>query len=126
MPDVTIEAEMPYATVIVTTLDGELIKTSKRVLVQVGTTARLGGWQTKAVKVRKDKQTLDGEEIVNTGTPPWRVANTKATVSVRNAGLTRARMLDVAGYPAGDAPVKKSEGGVEVKLPGNAMYLVLD
>ena len=64
--------------------------------------------------------------IVNTGTAPWRVANTKAKVTVQNTGVTRAHMLDVAGYPAADVPVNKTAGGLEVQLPPNTMYLVLD
>ena len=126
LPDVSITSANDYATIAVTTLDGLAIKDSKRILIQVGTTARMGGWQTGAVDVKRGKETMPGEEIVNTGKPPWRVANTKATVTIKNAALARARVLDLAGYAKGEVAVKKGAAGVEVELPSDAVWVVVE
>ena len=34
-----------------------------------------------------DGRYLPGEEILNTGTPPWCLANTRATLTIKNAAL---------------------------------------
>ncbi len=126
LPDVSISSENEYATLAVAAMDDKPIKSSQKVLIQVGTTARLGGWQTKPVQIKKGKTMVEGEEIVNTGTPPWRIVNTRATVTLRNPSLSKARLLDLAGYPAGEVAVKKDAGGVTIQLPANTMYLVVE
>lgn len=126
LPAVSIDSKNEYAAIAVTALDGAPLKDSERILVQVGTTARLGGWQTKPVQMKKGKGMVEGEEIVNTGTPPWRIANTQATVTIQNKGLSKARLLDIGGYPVADVAVKKVEGGVMIELPANTMYLVVE
>ena len=74
---------------------------------------------------RVGKVRIDGEEIVRTGTAPWQIADTKATITVNNARLTKATLLDVNGYAAGDVPAATSGGKLTLKLPPNAMYVVL-
>ena len=124
--DVTIVSENDYATVQVVSMDGAPLATSKSILVQVGTTARLTGWETKPAEVEFDKQKVKGEQIVNTGTPPWRVADTRVNLTLKNANISKATLLDASGYAAGDVPVSRDDKAISIQLPPNAMYVVLN
>lgn len=126
--DVTVEGGNAYASVSVVALDDKPLAESRKVLIQVGTTARLTGWETKPATFEFQKKQIQGEQIVNTGTPPWRVADTDVRVTVRNPKLTKATRLDVNGYAAEGVQTTPASGdrkGVAVKLPANTMYLVL-
>jgi hypothetical protein len=68
---------------------------------------------------------IEGEQIVNTGGPPWQVGITKATVRLMNTNLSKATALDPNGYAAGAVAVKKDGGTVTIELPANAMYVIL-
>ena len=125
LADVTIASGDEYATVQIVSLDGEPLATSGRILVQVGTTARLTGWETRPVEFDFDKQKVKGEHIVNTGKPPWRIAETRVRLTVRNARVAAATLLDVGGYAAGDVPVSREGDSISLDLPPNTMYLVL-
>ena len=70
LDDVTIRSGNDYAAVLVVSMDGKPLKTSGKVLVQVGTTERPTGWATRPVKL--DGRT--GEEVVNFGKAPWLIA----------------------------------------------------
>ena len=125
--DVTVRSDDDYATVTVVPLDDEPIASSQRVLVQVGTTERLTGWADRKLdfKSQDGKQTFHGREIVSVGTPPWRIANARLTVTVINPHLTRATLLDTAGYAAGQVDVRRAGGTITVKCPEATIWLVL-
>ena len=128
LSDVTITSGNPYATVLAVSMDGLPLKTSRKVLVQVGTAARPTGWQAQETDYKSDdgKQTLHGYQVVKVGTGPFQVVNTDVTLTVGNAGLSKATLLDAAGYPAGPVEVTRAGGKMTVKLPANAMYVVLE
>ena len=125
LADVTIQSQNDYATVQVVSIDGQPLAASGKVLVQVGTTARLTGWETRPAEFDFDKQKVAGEQIVNPGTPPWRVADTRVRVVVQNAKLAKATLLDAGGYAAQDVPVTRDGKSLTVELPPNTLYLVL-
>ncbi len=52
-------------------------------------------------------QDLAGYKIVTTGRPPLRVANTEVTLTITNASLTKATLLNPSGYAAKDVPVRR-------------------
>ena len=128
LSDVTLTSGNAYATVLAVSLDGLPLKTSRRVLVQVGTAARPTGWQARETDYKSDdgKQTLHGFEVVKVGTGPFQVVNTDVTLSIGNAGLSKATLLDAAGYAAGLVPVTKAGGRLTLTLPANTMYVVLE
>jgi hypothetical protein len=126
LADVTVTSDNDYATVQLVSMDGQPLATSARILVQVGTTARLTGWETRPAEFDFDKQKVQGEQIVNTGKPPWRIADTRVTLRVKNAALAKATVLDAGGYAAGDVPVTQVGSSLTVELPANTMYLVLE
>jgi hypothetical protein len=128
LKDVAIRSRNGYATVAVVSMDDQPLAKSRKVLVQVGTSARPAGWKTQAAEFTGEdgKTRLQGFEILKTGTPPWRVVGTEVSLTLRNPALKRATRLDPAGYPAQKVPVNRAGDDLTVKLPLNTMYLILE
>ena len=125
LADVSITSTNEYAAISIVPLDGEPLATSHRVLVQVGTVVRLTDWKQQPETFKAGEQSVDGYRIVATGKPPWRIANTEATLTIANPNLTRAVLLDQSGYTAKDVPVESQGGKLTIRLPADTMYLVL-
>ncbi len=128
LADVTIHSGNDYATVAVVAMDNQPLGASKRILAQVGTYVRPAGWQSRAADFKSDdgKQTFHGYEIVNTGSSPWQIQNTDVTLTLKNQALTKAIVLDTAGYPVKELALKRSAGAVSLALPADAMYVVFE
>jgi hypothetical protein len=127
LADVRIQSQNDYATVYVVPLDDQPIKDSKKLLVQVGTTVRLTGWKTKPATFKADgKNEVQGFEIVQTGKAPWRVIDTEMTLTINNATIKSATLLDTAGYAGKKFEVERAGGKVTLKLPADALYVVLE
>ena len=121
LSDVAIQSGNDYATVLVVSLDNQPLKTSTDILVQVGTRERPTGWQTKPAEVAGQA----GEEVLDFGHAPWMIARGDVTVSVNNAKISHARVLDPNGMPRQELPLQNSVGGQTFKFPPDAMYVVL-
>jgi len=126
LSDVTIFSENEYAAINVVSMDGQPLARSRRILVQVGTTARLTGWKVKDAEFTFQKQSIRGKQIVNTGKPPWRIEKTQVRITINNPTLSKATRLNVSGYPAEGVPVNRTAKTLSVTLPPNTMYLVLE
>ena len=128
LADVSIKSSNPYATVAVVSLDDLPLRGSHRVLVQVGTAARPTGWQAKETDFPSEdgKTTLHGFEVIKTGAGPWQIVNADVTLTVTNPALTKATLLDSAGYAVRAVPVTRAGGKLTVKLPADTLYLVLE
>jgi hypothetical protein len=127
LSDTVIRCENDYASIIVAALDDKPLRESERVLIQVGTLMRPTGWTTKPATARgDDKATYRGEKVVNTGKPPWRVANTEATVSLKSDRLKKAVQLDANGCRAKEIVATSEDGAIVVKLPADCLYAVLE
>ena len=125
--DVSIRSINSYATILAVPLDDLPIASSKRILIQVGTAARPTGWATKAAEIKGEGGAVgQGLEVVSTGKAPWRIADAEFGLSIKNPGLTRATLLDTAGYPAGDVPLTRAKNGVTLTPPTDTMYLLLE
>lgn len=127
--DLEIRSENEYAAIGVVPLDDLPLAESRKLLVQVGTTARLSGWTTRPERFRAgsrdDDPEVDGETIVATGSPPWLVSHTLVTLHVSNPHLSRATVTDPNGYPLGEVPVGREGSRLTVELPKDAMFIVL-
>ncbi len=121
LADVSLHCGNPYATVLVVSMDGKELKTSGKILVQVGTTERPTGWQTKPAPV--DKKT--GEQVVNFGHAPWQIVNGDVTVTIQNSGAKTAYVLDINGMKGKEVPLEKAGEGVTFKFPADALYVVV-
>lgn len=126
--DMTLNCANDYAAITVVSMDGKPLNSSSRVLIQVGTYARPTGWRSQESTFKREdgKQNVTGYEIVNTGHPPWRIANTLATIVLSNPMLSKAATLDPAGYKAAEAPCARHAGKLTIELPRDAMYVIIE
>jgi hypothetical protein len=125
--DVTIQSENDYASILAVSLDDRPLARSARILVQVGTRARPTGWVDHEATFTADdgKQTIRARQIDSTGTMPWAIVPTRATIQVRNPTLTRAISLDINGNPRGGTRVRRNGNAIDLELPRDALYVVL-
>jgi hypothetical protein len=119
--DVTIQSGNDYATVLLVSMDGKPLATSGQVLVQVGTTERPTGWKTRPVKIGNE----DGEQVVDFGKAPWLIVEADVKVTIRNAQLRTAAVLDPNGMVAKRLPLADAAGGGKAfAFPPDALYVV--
>ena len=126
LSDVTIKSDNSYATVLVVSMDDKPLAASGEVLVQVGTRHRPTGWSDHATTFETPaKETIRVRQIDSTGKMPWVVQVTLMTIELRNPNLTTATLLDVNGYAKSKVAVEPQQGSISLKLPTDAMYVVL-
>ncbi|MEZ6126551.1 MAG: hypothetical protein R3C49_25800 [Planctomycetaceae bacterium] len=107
-----------YVTLMAVSLDDRELATSKNILLQVGTIARPYGWRTEPA----DNGT---ERIVSRGGSPWNLENAEIDLTLNNSVITTATQLDANGLPVKDLPLQRATSGVQLKLPADAMYMLL-
>jgi hypothetical protein len=126
LSDVTLRSGNEYSTLSVVSMDGLPIRQSRKILVQVGTVVRPTGWQDKDATFNDDaKKPVKGKQIVAPGGMPWQIVNADATVSVTNGLLKAATLLDANGMAVRTVPATRKGATFNIKLPPNAMYVVL-
>ena len=108
-------------------MDGAALAQSKNILIQVGTRARPIGWvqHDATLKTENGKKTFPGKKVISTGTMPWLIEDTNMSVTVKNPQLRNARLLDLNGNAHADLNLAAADGAVKLRLPTNAMYVVL-
>ena len=122
LPDVEIRSGNDYATVLVVALDNQPLCKSAKILVQVGTTERPMGWQTRP-------DALGGrpaQQIGNFGHAPWMIEQADVTLTLSNPQLKTARVLDPNGMPVKSLPLANSGGRPMCKFPADALYVILE
>jgi hypothetical protein len=124
LSDVTITSRDEYATVAVVSMDGQPVKGSKKLLVQVGTVARPNNWQDKQVAPGEDPTKVK-YQVVEPGGNPWQIRKSSVTVTVKNPALKKATVLDANGMPVKTLPLAAANGAVTVTFPSDALYVVL-
>jgi hypothetical protein len=96
--DLTISSDRDLLHVVVVSLDGRPLASSRRMLLQVMSEERSTGFRT---------EDLPGgtKRIVSIGADPWQVKDIAGTVVFRRADASRLRVtaLDQRGCPAGSA-----------------------
>ncbi len=129
LDDVTITSRDHYATVVVVSMDRKPIRSSQRLLVQVGTRCRPYNWQDKdnvMVKPRKkSNKAQPGKEIITQGRMPWNVTQADLKVEIRNSAISKATVCDANGYPVKEIELTKSANGISFQFPKDALYVVL-
>lgn len=126
---VRIEARDAYSTVMVVSLDDRPLHASRRILVQVTTTARPTGWKVESARFAYGKgdrkRDLDGYRITSTGRAPWQIARSDVSVTILNTRVSTAKALDSNGSAVGAVDLARADGGVSIRVPENTMYVVL-
>lgn len=125
LSDVTIASGNEYAVVVAVALDEAPLASSRRILVQFGTTARPTGWEVRPATREIKGESVEGHEILSTGEMPWRVRNADVQLTVRNPTLTRATLLDEMGFAVEHVPLEVGADGVRLNLPPNTLYALL-
>ncbi|MFN4147288.1 MAG: T9SS type A sorting domain-containing protein [Runella sp.] len=125
LTDLKIESQNEYAAVNVVSMDEKPLKSSEKVLVQIGTTYRPFQWSEITAKVKIGEQELDGFTIRNTGVMPWLAENTQITLTLNNLNIRSAFLLDLNGQKSREVLVLRENGQAKITLPQNAMYVVL-
>lgn len=123
LKDADIESNNDYAAITLVAMDEKPLSSSGRILIQVGTVARPSGWQQEPATGEKGAK---GWKVVSVGKMPWRIRNTQATITLHNSGLTKATLLDGAGYAVEPVNVQHVTGGLKIELPPNAMYVIVE
>ncbi len=104
--DVTIESGLDYGAIVLVALDGQPLKTSKKMLLQVFSEEQPFGWSAPGEGLRP---------IAETGGPPLVVKHLAGKVSLKraDAATLKVKALDAGGYEAKSVP------------PGNAAAFTL-
>jgi hypothetical protein len=124
--DLTLSSASNYGTVTAVSMDDKPLSSSHKVLVQLGAVVRPTGWAQEATSIKDHDKSIQGWKITNTGKMPWQVQKNRGNISVRNPGLTKATVLDAAGYPVSTISGTKSGGIFSIQLPEEAMYVILE
>ena len=122
LPDVEIRSGNDYATMLAVALDNQPLRESAKILVQVGTTERPMGWQTRPDVLGS----RPAEQIGNFGHAPWMIVRADVTVALSNPHLKIARVLDPNGMPVKSIPLEISGGRQMFKFPDDALYVILE
>ncbi len=119
--DVAITSSNEYATVLVVSMDDKDLRSSGKILVQVGTVARPTGWKTKPTEINN----APAEEIVSYGKAPWQIIKGAVSISLKNSVVKTARVLDANGMSVATITLRETAGAKQFKFPEEAMYVVL-
>ena len=126
LTDVTIESGNDYVTVGVISMDGLPLTESGKILIQTGTTYRPTGWKEVEEKFVSGGDTVEGYRIIDTGRMPWVAAPTNVEVTINNVKITKAWLLNLAGYPIKELKLRKLKDKRIIELPPDALYVVLN
>lgn len=126
LSNVTIETTNNYAAIQVVAMDEKSIRESSKILVQVGTVYQATGWAETPSNFDVDGKTISGLKITNTGKMPWKCANTQVKLKLKNAGINQATLLDAAGYAKSTIEVVRVGNELQITLPSDAMYVMLE
>ncbi|MCW8129438.1 MAG: hypothetical protein KIS92_03560, partial [Planctomycetota bacterium] len=122
----SIDSKNEYATFIAVPLDDQDLKASQKVFLQVTTLCRPFGWKDEPAEYKNKDRSFNGRKIVDTGSTPWNVWNTDATVTLKNAKIKKATQLDANGYPLKELKGEAAGGAFKVTLPADAMYVLFE
>jgi hypothetical protein len=113
--DLSITSDMELGHIVVVALDGQPLRGSRKMLLQVMSEEKATGFQTEPAG--------DGvKRIVNIGTDPWLVKELKGTIRFKlpNADSLKVTALDFNGYP-------ETELGTAARIslrPNTVYYLI--
>lgn len=108
-------------------MDDRDLASSSRILVQMTTRCRPYGWkESPAAFQDSEKRTHQGKRIEDIGSTPWNVEVLRAGIELAHPRLRRATVLDPNGMPAGTRQGESKAGIFALRLPEEALYVILD
>ena len=111
LTDVSIQSDLDNAHIVVVSLDGSSLATSRRMLLQVMSEEKATGFAME--------ETGNGiKKITNIGRDPWRVKALQGMVKFKSP--VQVQPLDFNGYPQGP-----TSSGAELKLASESIYYLL-
>lgn len=127
LTDVTIKTTDEYIAVNLVAMDDQPIKDSGQILIQVGTVYRPTNWSEESSSFEFGDQTVEGYRINNVGRMPWQGIRSNVSITLTNANVRSAHVLDQNGYKRREVQVEWLSGDSKrITIPGDAMYLVLN
>ena len=120
--DIDISSDNNYGSILVVSLDDRPIATSRKLLVQMGTLARPTGWRAKPV----EQDGASALEVSAFGRTPWQVDRLDAVLTIRNPFLVRAISLDPNGMSVDDLATSLNDGSLQLKLPADKLYVIIE
>jgi hypothetical protein len=111
--DLHIESALDNGHIIVVSLDGQPLNSSKRMLLQAMSEEQSTGFATEDAGNGVKK-------ITNIGRDPWRVKNLQGVVKFSIGGALKIQPLDFNGYPNGPA-----QSTAELTLAPATIYYLL-
>jgi hypothetical protein len=104
-------------------LDDLPIAGSRRLLVQINSTARPTGWNARQVS----HESGPALEVTEFGRAPWQIDRVEALLTIRNnLALSRATVLDANGMATGLLDVSRRDDVLTVRLPSDALYVIIE
>jgi hypothetical protein len=122
LSDVIIKCENNFGSIMVVSMDDRDLKTSRSILVQVGTQCRPKGWRTESTQIKlSDGKSVSGQKVVDFGKAPWMVKKAKVSIRINNKIVKKAIVLNANGEKTSEIPLKNGE----FTFPEDAIYVVL-
>ncbi len=109
--DITIQSDSDNAHILLVSLDGAPLETSKRMLLQAMSEEKATGFKTEAA-------TNGIMKIIEIGRDPWLVKEWAATIKCKTP--VQFQPLDFNGYPLGE-----KTSGAEIKMPRGVIYALI-
>jgi hypothetical protein len=115
LKDLTIESPLDYGTILLVAMDGQPLRTSRRMLLQVFSEEQNHGWSAPGEGVRA---------IAETGGPPLVVRKFEGKVALRrpDAAALKVKALDAGGYE--DKAAKPGPASALTLLPSTLYYVI--
>ena len=127
LTDVTINTNDEYVVINIVSVDDESISSSEQLLVQVGTVYRPSNWSEEPASFDFGGEMVDGYRINQVGQMPWEGVRSKVSITIDNANIRSAHVLDQNGYKDYEVQVESLAGNLRrINIPGDAMYVILD
>jgi hypothetical protein len=119
LSDIAVDAGNEYGTILAVSLDGQPLRTSRRILVQAATWDQPYGFETR-------KQG-EYERITSLGEYPLNVEKIAMRVAIKGASGSSAVVLDENGYRTERrAEAGAAAGYLVIRLPDNAIYTLIE
>ncbi len=127
LSSLTITAKNTYATVLAVALDEKPIAQSKKVLLQITTQNQPFGWKVSPAEFTHEKKDYHGFRVDELGSAAWNVADADFSVTLANPNAKKVTRLDENLYPTTDVvSSSKTATGLTIRVPKNALYLLIE